>query len=341
MGKRDKGKREPSPKYLERHKKGLAVALFVVAVIILAVYNSGKPDLIVPYGPGGAGDDYVGDTIIQTPLFYTPTWNSCLEDYRPSYDLPCDKQKQIFGQLPKVPADHLSVTRLVWNGFFRGDGITDLRLLSQKYWVQPEFFPGWRGQDTIRGMLSDDGTYWTPRGYGAYPSIRGYNIPLSRVGTPIETLDLLRTAFNTSHYQGLGLFVYFPDCALAINRSVIFCQDPNVVSKMFRVTFKTNSHQMYLDLKASYDFEDTVPPGGIFVVLPPTRASFTSDWVVPIQLLIEATGSVPPGKYVFSIGMVDPAPFVTERYYLTYGESFVKSGSWLTPPLFQYILQVG
>jgi len=332
---------------LKTHRKLVIVStiLIALAIVLVAIYLPRAPRAPKDfYGPGQPGSDYLGNRTIQGPLIFPAIYNACTGDYRPQYaSLTCDDEKHVFSNLPAYSVDMREITDLVWKGFTGEGGITDLRRIDSSYWHQPEFYPGWRGNATIENMLAG-GPYWTPRGYGTYPWIRGYDIPPGAPeaqGTPIDTLDLFRSAFNVTHYQGVILHVYFPTKAIALNGTTIFEQDPAIARAKLDVRLDMSNDSFYDSLKSDPNFSTNVPSDGlgVFLVLSPTKSVFDSNWVVPLKLSIRILDAT-PANYVIAFETIDPNAWINQAYYLRYGESYVPSGAWDNPPIMQYILQV-
>lgn len=309
---------------------------------------------LVPPNP-----NFVGGTIFHGPLSYTPVWNDCTGDYRPSYGLNCTAQKYVFSGLPSEKADTPSVAMAVWNGFIGKGGITDLSSVSSDYWMQPEFFPGWNGSVTVNNMLAS-GPYWTPYGYGSYPFIQAWNLSTTSPqgkGTPFETFTLLHSAFNVSTYQGFGIVTNFPSHAYSQNGSVVFSQDPSYASQHIRVSIDTpnDTYYTYLYENSPY-FQTNLPNNARFVVMSPTKYSFVPSgsyqpsWVIPIRLQI-TLNSIQPGNYVVTIVTFNPNSWLVDQYSGPSGLSlgypgtgvltpFVPSGGWYNSALVQYIIEV-
>jgi hypothetical protein len=261
---------------------------------------------------------------------------------------------------------------LVYKGFVDGNGISDLGQVPDQYLVQPEFYPGWRGQTTIDGMLVPATQYWTPRGYGTYPWVRGYDVPQGSpeaTGTPVQTIDILRVAFNVTHWQGIVLYPYFPTKAISVNGTTIFTQDPAQAAQVLQVSMQMGNDPYYDSLAQSMPdkFQTNVPSGpgqgspssaaaGVFLLLPPTKYRFNScfpgtggdssvacqevPWVQKLRLDIKLLHAT-PGRYVIALTTMDPNSWLNQEYYLRLGQTYVPSGAWYAPPLMQYIIEVG
>ena len=336
------------------HKRTVAAvaAMVAVAIVLAAIYaplwwpSGGPPQTCYTVGEK---ESYVqGDRVITGPIITCTPYNTCTQDWRPAYGLGCVQQRSFFrnasGSLPAYPIDLAVMSHLLWSGFTGQGGVThfdactpDGRCLNKNYWEQPELYPGWHGNTTVQQMISG-GPYWTPRGYGTYPWVRGFNVT-GGTGTTIQTLDMLHAAFNVTHWQGFGIYLYFPSAAYYTNGSVWFNQDPAAAAKVLSAVLMNSNDTYYDSLRSDANFTNALPAGGRFLLLPPTKSYFTPGWVIPLRLSITVK-NITPGQYVIGIGTVDPNAWVAQEYYLRYGELFVPSGTWYSGTLMQYVVDV-
>jgi len=342
--------------WLREHKRWIAVALAVLVVAAVLYALRPGPQEKPPVSLVPPDSRFLGDELIQGPLFHELTWNSCTADFRPDYGLPCEDQLRIFGRLPKVPRDLVDVANLTFWTMIRG-GKLDLGRIPDAYWKQPEFYPSWRWEDTVRSMQAS-GPFWTPYGFGSYPGTIAFNVSSEAAGGSVVVVDAyayFRASWNVSTWQGVVLYAAYPTEARAANGSVVFRQDPARAREAVSMAFMSGNDTRYDALRSMDGFLTNVPLGGRFILLGPTRQNFTADgptadceicapWVVRLQMRLTIRSDM-PGSYVIAVMSMNPGDWINEQFGSptgTYriGSYYVPSGDWHGDPVVQLVVQV-
>ncbi len=313
------------------------IAVAITATVIVTTYLA----LTVPQEapstvPGKEEFDY-GETIIQGPLQYTPSYNPCTDDYRPDYGADCDVQNAIFGDLPKVPADMTDVSRRV---FRNAQGFITLGRIPGTYWQNPEFYPGWSQDHFDDVHMSDRGDIVTPIGFGAYPSITQV---VTQQRTDRWTFSFfLKDGWGITHWQGMVLEIEIPQVALKANfREPLLDGDGNPVVQDLATASAMNATFTFANDAVYESFaEDLLFPleeSTRMVVLEPNYPSFNQGWVRIVNVEVDL-GALPPGTWFFLVKADLPTQEIGELYFYEYGHFYQPSGFGIT--LFEGIIVV-
>ncbi len=339
-----KAEAKPVPSPWRRHRwkiggAGIGGALAVLVVLLLLPGTSPIffPDASKPpdfdFGEGQGA-----------PLVYEPEWNACLEDWRPDYGLDCDRQRQVFGLLPKAPRDLSDRAEQVWF-----NEVSLERLIREspgtqaaEYWTQPEFWPAWDEQ-RLQQVLWPPQPQWTVFGFKFYTVAKGVTIGQDALGLGYaEMRILLRPAWGEDLWQGFHLYPAYPAMAMKQDGTPMLdrleaeggqpiVQVPEDVP--FRVTIETPSDDFYREMLRT-GTEDDRREGGQFLLLSPTYASFVPDWARMLTLRITFTSPVPqPGVWFFALHTANPSAEVDEEYSFQYGLYYESAGEWPVSPI--------
>ena len=334
---------------------GMPIAAVVVAFLVFQASTGPNGLFPPPANPlAKPTDDFLGGTKIQGPLFFQPIYNPCTQDYRPAYGLNCTVQETLFGKLPFFHADTYDIANKTWNVFVYG-GNFDISSVGPDYWSQPEFFPAWRGEPQVREMLAQS-DYQTPRGYGTYPWVRGWNVPVCSVQgqgrQALTSVDILRTGWNVTHWQGIGLYAAFPQAAYNLNGTVHFNQDPGYAAQRLSFKLSMANDTEYDGWRSNASFVPTQFPADAIdgaqytLLLKPTNnpvppyQGFSRDWVQPLNTALTLKGVQVGDRFVVSLYAVTPSDWAAQQYFWLFGRYWVDSGSIYGGPLMQYIIEV-
>jgi hypothetical protein len=286
--------------------------------------------------PGQEQFDY-GETVIQGPLQYTPSYNACTEDYRPDYGVDCETLRRVFGQLPKAPADMVDVSEKV---FRNSQGFVTLSRIPGSYWQNPEFYPGWSEDHFEEVYLKDRGDIVTPIGFGAYPSITQV-VTAERTGKWTFTF-FLKDGWGITHWQGMVLEIEIPQVALKANlRDQLLdesgqpvTQDVGTAAGM-RPVFAFENDEVYESF--AQDLLLPIDESQRMVVLEPNYPSFRPGWVKLVTVDVDL-GGLPKGTWFFLVRAQVPTPEIGELYFYEYGQFYQPSGFGIV--LFEGIIVV-
>ena len=333
-----------------------ATAVIVVAVVCSAVFFivTGDHDLpqILGSDPQGNMYDYQQGVAIVPGEYREAVYNDITGDYRPIYpELSDEEYEWFFGELPSFPQNFFEVSELIYEGKF-----TDFGQLGPEYWLQPEFYPAWFGVFKNSSYVDYDPSWWTPEGYGCYPSIK--EITVSRDAGSFVVDTYLRTGYAVHAYQGLILEPVLPSSAVALDGTVLF-DNPSDIGDVLSVSIINADDSLYMGFKDGLAF-DNVEDRDWLVVLKPTHGTvkdkygetiretgFPSDWVRLLQLEVVLDDDIPLGDYVVGVDVKTPCFSINQEYYYSteheyYGGLYYPAGQFhrtLTPH-FQVVIHV-
>jgi hypothetical protein len=313
------------------------MAVAITAAVILSTYAAlTLPQEVQSSVPGKEEFDY-GETIIQGPLQYTPAYNGCTDDYRPDYGVDCNTLREIFGELPKVPADMVDVSSRV---FRNAQGFITLGRIPEGYWMNPEFYPGWSQTHFDEVYTKDRGDIVTPIGFGAYPSLTQI-VTSQRTGKWTFSF-FLKDGWGITHWQGMVLEIEIPQVALKANfREPLLEEDGSPVTQdtgvaaAMRPTFTFDNDAVYESF--ADDLLLPIEDSSRMVVLEPNYPSFKPGWAKLITVEVELSG-LPTGTWFFLVRAQAPGQEIGELYFFEYGNFYQPSGFGII--LFEGILVV-
>ncbi len=336
---RTRGSTDSRRPWHERGWRGIRswIVVAITATVILGTYLA----LTLPQEdrstvPGQEEFDY-GGKIIHGPLQYTPNYNPCTDDYRPDYGADCDKLKNTFGELPKVPADMADVSNRVFRNV---QGFITLGRVPKTYWQNPEFYPGWSQAHFDEVYTKDRGDIVTPIGFGAYPSITQI---VTKERTDTWTFSFfLKDGWGVTHWQGMVLSIELPEVALKANfQEPLLNDEGNPVTQdvtraaAMNPTFAIANDPVY----QTFEKELLLPLDETqrMLVLGPNYPSFGPGWVRAITIEVDL-GALPKGTWFFIVKAEIPSQEIGELYFYEYGHFYQPSGFGIV--LFQGILVV-
>jgi len=334
----------------------LTITTITVVVCSAAVFfvATGTHDLpsMIGSDPDGEGYDYQQGIEIIPGEYREAVWNEITGDYRPVYpELTVEEYEWFFGELPSFPQNFFEVAELIYEGKF-----TDFSQLGPEYYLQPEFYPAWFGVFKNSSYVDYDPVWWTPEGYGCYPSIKEVTVSRDVGSFVVDTY--LRTGYAVHAYQGLILEPILPESAVALDGTVLF-DNPDNVDGVLSACIINEDDPLYLGFKESLAF-DNVDKEDWLVVLKPTHGvlkdkygevlqetGFPDDWVRVLQLEISMDGDIPLGDYVVGVDVDTPCFSINQEYYYStvhefFGGLYYPAGQFhrtLTPH-FQVVIHV-
>jgi len=295
--------------------------------------------------------DYMSNVELVGFNLSNPVYNNFTGDYRPVYpNITQEQYDWYFGMLPSMPKDFFSIAQLVYDGL-----ITDYDRLSEVYYLQPEFYPGWWG--TLEDRFANyDSSRWTPEGYGCYPLIK--QITVKEKGTKAVVTTYFKTGYATNSYQGLIIRPYLPEHARDIRGDVIFDQ-PSNADRYISLNILNPDDPVYESFKDGLMY-DNVGDSDWMTILKPTHqilfdeygektgeVGFPSDWVRVLQLEITFSSDIPSGDYVVALKVDPPCFEINQEYYYSnehpyYGWLYYPGGQFFrqNTPHFQVIVHI-
>ncbi|VVB98951.1 Uncharacterised protein [uncultured archaeon] len=168
------------------HKKIFAAA---IAVVILALFLS---LILIPKGEEKKIEGNSQVTGAGSDKAESPQGGNPLLKQRESYGIP----QAVFSNLPQPPGDFNAIVSLYHSGNFR-----DEEFFSEKYFLQPEFYPSFIGNG-LTYWLNPDTTHWAAYGYGSFPTHKEMTI---RQGEKKNVKFFMHSGYGVRSYQGIGL----------------------------------------------------------------------------------------------------------------------------------------
>ena len=232
--------------------------------------------------------------------------------------------------------------------------ITDYERLSDNYWLQPEFYPGWF-PSADAAYTNNDPNMWTPEGYGCYPTIK--EIEVTR-GSDIIVNTYFKTGYGTEAYQGLVVKAILPDTAKDLMGNDLF-EQPEGADSNIHPMIKNPNDPLYESFKSNLIYNN-VGENDWMVILKPTyqllrdkygevigESGFPDDWVRIVQLGILIDENTPVGDYIVALEIETPCFDINQEYYFSteheyYGASYYPAGQFHRTliPHFQVVLHI-
>lgn len=318
---------------------------------VFIVMPNQTPEYAIEEGDKTTEYDYSAGVAIIPGESREALYNEITGDYRPIYDGMTEEQyEQFFGNLPSFPKDFFQIAQLIYDG-----KITDYSRVSEKYWMQPEFYPSWFAsvndsyifKDTTRNKLE---------GYGCYPGIKEIS---AKKGATIVVNTYFKTGYGVEAYQGLIVRPYLPSSALDLRGNELFEQNEDA-SDYLRSSIINEDDKIYQQFKDNLAF-DNVGKDDWMVILKPTfqfmrdkitgeitgAIGFPSDWVTLLELEVDISEDTPSGYYVVALELDTPCRDINQEYYLSveheyYGAMYYPAGHVMKNriPHFQLIILV-
>lgn len=330
----------------------LAIIIIAIALVcVVCVYlDSSSSNIPIDYNAKGTIYDYTEGVSMDPVKYLEPVYNDITNDFRPMYkDMTNEQYGYFFGELPEFKQDFFTIAQLVFDG-----KVTDYARLSENYWKQPEFYPGWF-TSVESEYINNDPDRWSPEGYGCYPAIKEINV---RRGSDIIVNTYLKTGYATEAYQGLVVKPLLPNVAKSLRGNIIFDQ-PKDADKYLKVSIDNADDALYESFKDKL-FYINVNEEDWMIILKPTyqllkdkygnvlgEQGFPNDWVRILEYSIGIADNTPPGDYVACIDIVPPCFEINQEFYFSaeheyYGALYNPGGHIhrTSIPHFQVILHV-
>lgn len=344
------------------HKFKIFITIAVVSSILILsatafILTTGEghwlDDLNLKF-PSNPTYNYRQGATIAPGQYFDPVFNDITQDYRPKYEgLPKHKYEWYFGDLPPFPEDFFYIAQLIFDG-----RLTDYDRVPMDYFLQPEFYPGWFSTFPNSSYIKPEDWigYWTPEGYGCYPTIKEVNTSVR--GETVFVTTFFKAGYDVNAYQGLILRPYLPDYAVGLLGGILFEQS-DAQKKFLSVNIANPDDELYLSFKDSIAY-DNVRESDWMLILEPTHmwitdeydviikeTGFNENWVKVVELEITIDENAPAGDYVIAFDIVTPCHEINQEYYFAqdhdyYGISYNPGGHVFRSkrPHFQCILQL-
>lgn len=273
---------------MKKRRKGRNVLIVIAALIIISAIVFTTPQ-ITSYIIAGEECDYPGKGI--RSLYFD-----------------CEVQKTMFGQLPEMPEDFFVVRNLFNLKFVTFND----KVLDEKYWKQPEWFPNFEKEggalDAIKDYMKQSQasgrwgvTVWCA---GAYPADF---YAKTRAGSDFTVYTWIRNAPHQAKYEGIKLVDAYPTCDTFVERGFelgnnTVCQDPDYVRQNVKISISPD----------------------LFLVSPNFPA-FTPEHTKMIKVDISIAEEMEPGRYVIGFNTRLPSEDFNQRYYAEYGFDYTGS----------------
>jgi len=328
---------------------GLIAIVACISISAYALYNDNISLVPLNNNERMTSYDYTEGVIVAPGEYLDPVFNDLTGDFRPTYVGMSDEQYEFFSDLPEFKQDFFTIAQLVFDG-----KVTDYARLSENYWKQPEFYPGWFGI-IEKSYINNDPLMWTPQGYGCYPAIKEVSV---NKGSSVTVNTYFRTGFATESYQGLVIKPILPDTAISLRGNVVF-EQPKDADKYLTVSIGNADNAIYDSFKDNL-FYDNVEDEDWMIILKPTyqllldkygvvtgEQGFPNDWVRVIEYNIDIASDTPSGDYVCAIDIITPSFLINQEFYLStdheyFGSLYYPAGGFhkSSMPHFQAILHI-
>lgn len=273
----------------DRRGRERRYALIVIAVVIVASVIALAASQITTYITADNECDYPGEGV--RPLYFD-----------------CEMQKTMFGQLPEMPEDFYAVRNLFLLKFVT---FTD-KILDERYWKQPEWFPNYEkaggALDAIKDYIEQSkvsGTWRTTVWCaGVYPSDF---YAKTMAGRNLTVYTWVRNAPHQWKYEGIQLVEAYPTCDSFEERGFelgnnTVCQDPDYVKQYIKVSVDPN-----------------------LFLLPPNFPAYAPEHTKIIRVDISIAEGMEPGRYVVGFDSSLPPEEFNQQYYSEYGFDYTGS----------------
>jgi len=325
------------------------VGVILTSTIFFITTNEDSPYYVDLNEPGTPRYNYTRGATLYPGEYFEPKFNDITGDYRPDYDISDEQYEWLFGELPEFKEDFFSIAQLIYEG-----KITDYNRVSEAYWKQPEFYPGWFACIN-ESYINHHPTMWYPQGYGCYPLIKEVQ---TQKGSTIEVSTYFKTGFGVDSYQGVLVKPYLPETAKSILKTDLF-ENPSNADDVISVRITNPDDPIYNEFKDDL-FYTNVEEQDWFTILHPTHRIITDkygeyvqykgfeyDWVQLLNFEITIDNSASSGDYVVAIDIVEPCFEINQEYYFSiehpyYGNMYFPGGQYFKDgiPHFQVIIHV-
>ncbi len=210
-----------------------------------------------------------------------------------------DLPEIFFRNIPPFPEDFYRIRVLVLYS-----KISDLDRISEDYWKQPEFLPGF--EDNAVGLIKNPQTgRWGAFGFGIYP---GDTRVTASPGGEFTVTTFVHTSWLVETYQGIRLVTEYRDTVdlpyQDLQGSSIVTQDPEVVKDYFEVTVSPDT-----------------------MLLEPSFPILEYNWIQKLKVNVKVKENTPPGTYVIGINTGVPDEEFNEEMLMKYLNLYTTGGS--------------
>ena len=204
-----------------------------------------------------------------------------------------------FRNLPPFPEDFYRMRILVVYG-----KISDLGIVGEEYWKQPEFIPGFE-ENAVRLISQPQTGRWGAFGYGAYPADTEVT---TSAGQEFSVNTFFHSSWLVETFQGIKpVIVYNENNTMPsqdLQGSSVVVQDPEKVKGYFDV--KTTPETM---------------------VLGPTYPVLDKDWIQGLKVTVKVKDGTPPGRYVIGVNIGQPPADFNDQMLKKYLNLYTTGGS--------------
>ena len=251
----------------------LGLGLITAIALVFFLFNSQTGLFLLEKNTEDFSDNDFGET------------NFLLEQ-RASYNL----SPAIFSDLPEPPKDFSKIVSLYHNREFRDD-----MFFSEKYFLQPEFYPGF-SKNGLNYWLNPPTTHYGAYGYGSFPNQKTIFL---KTGERTKARFFFHSGYGVRTYQGIKLEPIFynaenMDFFDVYIKEPVFLLGPNF-PKFEKNWAKDVSLEVFVKSgapKGTYNFR-------IIIGIPP--GEFRDKWVQEISGKYFDAGFVSIDKPVFEL----------------------------------------
>ncbi len=269
-------------------RKGRYALIVIAALIVISGVALATPQ-ITTYVIADNECDYPGKGV--RPLYFD-----------------CETQKTMFGQLPEMPEDFYTVRNVFLYKFVT---FTD-KVLNERYWKQPEWFPNFEKEggalDAIKDYIEQSkasGTWRTTVWCaGVYPSDF---YAKTKAGRNITVYAWVRNAPHQWKYEGLRLVEAYPTCdsfeelGFELGNNTV-CQNPDYVKQNIEISMDPS-----------------------LFLLTPNFLAYTSGHTKVIRVDVSIDEGIEPGRYVVGFDTSLPPEEFNQKYYAEFGFDYTGS----------------
>ncbi|HZX19986.1 MAG TPA: hypothetical protein VFF13_03155 [archaeon] len=203
-----------------------------------------------------------------------------------------NSESEVFNELPPIPTDFSEIAFLLATGRTYSIG-----LLSEGYYMQPEFYPGFK-ESGIKYWTEPDPKYWATNGYGSYPADQA-DI-LSKSGRDEFTaVVFFYTGYGVQTYQGTTII---PTSESLEHFDIQVTPDTFLLTPTFPKFTSDWVQQIIITGK----LKPNTPPGdysiGFLITTPPIDKK--QEWEFKYRnLYFDTVNSIAPSRFPFAFNI--------------------------------------
>ncbi|MFH1448450.1 MAG: hypothetical protein ABIG39_06305 [Candidatus Micrarchaeota archaeon] len=210
-----------------------------------------------------------------------------------------DLPEIFFRNLPSFPEDFYRVRVLVLYS-----KISDLDILGEEYWKQPEFLPGF--EETAVEIIKNPQTgRWGAFGFGVYP---GDTRVTASPGSEFEVTTFIHSSWLVETYQGIKFAPEYMETITLpyqdLQGSQVVTQNPEEVRKYFEVSISPE-----------------------MTVLEPSFPILEYSWIQKMKVRVKVNPETPPGTYVIGVNTGVPDSEFNDKMMMKYLNMYTTGGS--------------